>query len=649
MSAASPAAGVGALGEFFRYHGVWAPGVRLFRAIGFRAKALVISLAFGVPIAVLGWSYFADKAAAIGFSAKERLGVAYAEALAPVAQAVQQQRSAALAGGREDGGALTQALQRLQAAEQAHGPALATGGDLAALRQALSAPPTGSDAGALLAAYDQRMAALLTLLATSTDQSNLTLDPDIDTYYLMDAAMFRLVPMAEALSQIGAVGTRAVAEGELDAATRRRLVERAVELRAHAEAVRTGLAKAVAYNPDIAGPARGTEFLRQVATALAVVERDLMGAQLTGDAAGVRAAVDAALAGAWTLRGHTAAELDRLIGVRVDGMAQARNLVGVLLLLSLVAVVYLFSAFRKVLDGGLREVAFHIGAMRDGDLTTQPRPWGADEVAALMTSVGEMQASLRSIVGLVRATSDSIVHASQEISGGSADLSQRTERTAANLEESASAMEQVAATVRQTAGAAQEAAEIARGNAQSAGEGGQVVGEMVQTMREIRDASGRISQIVGTIDGIAFQTNILALNAAVEAARAGESGRGFAVVAGEVRSLAQRCAAAAREIKGLIAESEGKVGRGAAVAEQVGQTIGQIVERAARVDALLAEISTGAREQAAGVAQTTRSVQDLDAATQQNAALVEQTAAAAQTLRGTALTLADNVARFRLA
>jgi methyl-accepting chemotaxis protein len=647
MSAVSPAAGT--LGSFFRYHGVWAPGVRLFRRIGFRAKALVISLAFGVPIVVLGWSYFADKAAAIGFSAKERLGVAYAEALAPVAQALQDERRAALAGGREDSAALAQALQRLQAAEQAHGEALATAGDLAALRQALSAPPAGTDAGALLAAYDRRMAAVTTLLATSTDQSNLTLDPDIDTYYLMDASMFRLVPMAEALAQIGVVGARALADGTLDDAARRRLVERAVELRANAEAVRTGLAKAVAYNPDVAQPARGAEFLRQVDAALTAVERDLMAGPLAPDASGFRVAVDAALAGAWTLRGHTAAELDRLIALRVDGMAQARNAVSALLLLSLAAVVYLFSAFRKVLDGGLREVAFHIGAMRDGDLTTRPQPWGADEVAALMTSVGEMQASLRGIVGMVRTTSDHIVHASQEISGGSADLSQRTERTAANLEESASAMEQVAATVRQTAAAAQEAADIAQGNARAAGEGGQVVGTMVQTMREIREASGRISLIVGTIDGIAFQTNILALNAAVEAARAGESGRGFAVVAGEVRSLAQRCAAAAREIKGLIAESEGKVGRGAAVAEQVGQAIGQIVERAARVDALLSEISTGAREQAAGVAQTTRSVQDLDAATQQNAALVEQTAAAAQSLRQTALTLADNVARFRLA
>ncbi len=649
MSTVPMPAESGGLSEFFRYHGVWAPGVRLFRRIGFRAKAMVISLVFLVPIAVLGWSYFSDKADAIGFSAKERLGVAYAEALAPVAQALQQQRAAVLAGGREDAAALTQALQGLQAAEDAHGEALATGGDLGTLRQAVSAPAQGSEPAALLASYDRRMGAVLTLLATSTDQSNLTLDPDIDTYYLMDASMFRLVPMAEALSQIGAVGTRALADGVLDDAARRRLVERAVELRAHAEAVRTGLAKAVAYNPEVAEAARGAELLRRVDAALAAMERDLMGAPLATDAATFGRTVDTALAAAWTLRRDTAAELDRLIALRVDDKAQARNLVAVLMLVSLAAVVYLFTAFRRVLDGGLREVAYHIGAMRDGDLTTQPRPWGADEVASLMTSVGEMQAALRGIVSLVRSTSDGIVHASQEISSGSADLSQRTERAAANLEESASAMEQVAATVRQTAAAAQEAAGIARGNAQTASEGGKVVGTMVQTMREIRDSSGRIGQIVGTIDGIAFQTNILALNAAVEAARAGEAGRGFAVVAAEVRQLAQRCAAAAREIKGLIGESEGKVERGAAVAEQVGQAIQQVVDRASRVDALLAEISTGAREQAAGVSQTTRSVQDLDSATQQNAALVEQTAAAAESLRHSALTLADNVARFRLA
>ena len=266
-----------------------------------------------------------------------------------------------------------------------------------------------------------------------------------------------------------------------------------------------------------------------------------------------------------------------------------------------------------------------------------------------MHTLSGMQLSLRSIVTRVRGASDSIVHASREISSGSADLSARTERSAANLQQSASAMEQIAATVQQTAHSASEASAIAQTNSQTAERGGRVVGVMVQTMHDIQDSSRKIGDIIGTIDGIAFQTNILALNAAVEAARAGDAGRGFAVVASEVRQLAQRSAEAAREIKGLISMSVTKVDAGTAVVEEAGTTIKQIVDESTRVNRLLAEISSGAREQATGVQQTTLAVQDMDAATQQNAALVEETAAAADSLREQAERLAGRVALFRLA
>jgi methyl-accepting chemotaxis protein len=259
-----------------------------------------------------------------------------------------------------------------------------------------------------------------------------------------------------------------------------------------------------------------------------------------------------------------------------------------------------------------------------------------------------MQRALRDIVGQVRGSSDSIVHASSEIANASMDLSSRTEQTAANLEESASSMEQISATVRHTADNVREAAQVASGNSQSAAHGGSVIAAVVSTMQEINTSSKKIGDIIGTIDGIAFQTNILALNAAVEAARAGEQGRGFAVVASEVRSLAQRSAQAAREIKTLITTSVEKVEAGTHIVKGAGETMQELVINARRMNDLLAEISTAAAEQSSGVTQVGVAVNDLDRMTQQNAALVEQTAAAASALKDQASGLAEEVAKFRM-
>ncbi len=309
---------------------------------------------------------------------------------------------------------------------------------------------------------------------------------------------------------------------------------------------------------------------------------------------------------------------------------------------------YLFLSFYRVMDGGLKETRRHLRAMTDGDLTTSPAPWGRDEAAQLMLELRAMQDSLRSMVQRMRSSSDVIVHSSGEIAAGAMDLSARTEQAAANLEESAASMEQIAATVRHGADNTAEASRVARASAETAAEGGRVMRDVVQTMDAIRESSSRIGEIIGTIDAIAFQTNILALNAAVEAARAGEQGRGFAVVAGEVRTLARRSADAAREIKSLIGHSVDQVEAGAATVRRAGGTIDEIVASSQRVDALLGEVATGAREQSAGIAQVGQAVQELDRMTQQNAALVEETAAGAAAMKEEAQRLAAAVARFRM-
>lgn len=267
-----------------------------------------------------------------------------------------------------------------------------------------------------------------------------------------------------------------------------------------------------------------------------------------------------------------------------------------------------------------------------GDLTTVIEVVGNDETARLLRSLREMNASLSRIVGEVDTGIRTIASASTEIASGNQDLSSRTEQQASALEETAATMEELTGAVKQNATNARYASSLALSATEVAQRGGAVVARVVDTMASIQDSARRISDIIGVIDGIAFQTNILALNAAVEAARAGEQGRGFAVVAGEVRTLAQRSAAAAKEIKDLIADSVGRVDDGSILVHQAGSTMQEIVTSIRRVNDIIGEIASASEQQQDGIAQVNRAIAEMDDATQQNAALVEQAAAAASSM-----------------
>jgi len=267
---------------------------------------------------------------------------------------------------------------------------------------------------------------------------------------------------------------------------------------------------------------------------------------------------------------------------------------------------------------------------------------------SLLDSLSQMVRSLRTTVSQVRQSTDSISTASGEIATGNQDLSARTEQTASNLQQAASSMDQLTGTVKQSADSARQANQLASSAAEVAARGGSVVAQVVSTMDEINASSKKINDIIGVIDGIAFQTNILALNAAVEAARAGEQGRGFAVVASEVRSLAQRSAQAAKEIKGLIGASVERVEAGSRLVADAGQTMQEIVGSVQRVSDIIGEITAASSEQSDGIGQVNTAVTQLDQMTQQNAALVEESAAAAESLRDQAKRLASVVATFRL-
>jgi methyl-accepting chemotaxis protein len=287
-------------------------------------------------------------------------------------------------------------------------------------------------------------------------------------------------------------------------------------------------------------------------------------------------------------------------------------------------------------------------AVAAGDLSIQFEASGKSETSQLLMALKAMQGSLSGVVDNVRRNSESVATASAQIAQGNNDLSSRTEEQASALEETAASMEQLGATVKQNAENAKQANQLALGANEVAIRGGKVVGEVVETMKGINDSSRRIADIIGVIDGIAFQTNILALNAAVEAARAGEQGRGFAVVASEVRSLAQRSAEAAKEIKSLIGTSVERVEQGTAQVDQAGATMAELVGSIKRVTDIMGEISAASVEQSAGVAQVGEAVTQMDQATQQNAALVEESAAAAESLKVQAQQLVQVVAVFKL-
>jgi methyl-accepting chemotaxis protein len=641
---------------YFRHHGFWSPGVRLFRSLHFRSKALIVTTAFLVPIILLAVTLWNSTQDIVDFANKERAGVAALRLLVPVYENVLEVRNATRAklSGFDASADYTRAREKTEKSLATFKASVASGQDplglapaiakLEAAWQATAQSNNGADPSGRTV-FGPVTAALTDLLVKVGDDSNLVLDPDVDSFYLVNAMVLTLPQAAEEVGQVWGWGTYALAKGGLDEKNGKRFHAWSTNAQSKLAETRTYLGRAIAFNPALKTTIDQTpldianSFVKATVEALESNKGDA--AKLYGDGR-------AATTGLFQIYARALTELDTLLVTRNNTALQARNLRFAVVALCLTVAAYLFYCFYVVAQGGLNQVKRHLASMTEGNLTNSPTPWGKDEAAELMQSLNTMQASLLHIVSRVRASSEAIVGASTDIAKASQDLSTRTLQTSANLEETAASMEEISSTVKHTADSVREAAAVALSNSQTASRGGAVIAEVVSTMHGINASSKKIGDIIGTIDGIAFQTNILALNAAVEAARAGEQGRGFAVVAAEVRSLAQRSAQAAREIKSLISASVERVESGAKVVKGAGDTMNELVANAQRINSLLSEISTAASEQSAGVAQVGSALNDLDQMTQQNASLVEQTATAGSGLKAQAEELVREVAQFKL-
>ena len=643
--------------EFFRYHGIWAPGVRLFRRLGFQGKALVLTAVFLVPIALLSWQYFIDSTRTIHFTAQERKGVVAMRQFVPVLKGVIDIRNAtrAMAGGfdaaadyRRARQSTDQALSAMIATVRADNDALQLQAALEKLQAAWAATANAKQGldekgRTVFGPVTQAGVDVLNLIG---DRSNLVFDPDVDSYYLVNALVMTLPHTMENVGQLWGWGTYAAIRGGIGTDNEKSWYVWDARVKSGVDDVRAYLERAWTANPSLK-PRLDLTPLDQALTLRKVGELAVFDASAPKPADYYRQGQQT-VANLAAFYDQALPLLDELLARREAHLQNARLGTLIVLVAALSLTGYLFLSFQKVLEGGLREVVFHIDAIRQGNLTTSPRAWGADEVASLMHNIHALQTSLKRIVGQMRTSADHIVHASGEIAAGSTDLAVRTEESAASLQQQAQTMAHIAQTVQATANTANEASELATNNAEAARRGGAIIHTMVDTMGGIQQASRRIGDITAAIDGIAFQTNLLALNAAVEAARAGEAGRGFAVVAGEVRALAQRASTAAREIKGLVADSVGRIDSGTAIVNQAGAAVDEIVAQALRINEMLAQVAQSSREEANEVQQTTLAVQAMDTVTQQNAALVEQYAAAAAAMKDQAEVLSSEVSAFQL-
>jgi len=483
------------------------------------------------------------------------------------------------------------------------------------------------------------------------DYYGLSLDPDRDTYQLIQAMFYQLPYLSEELGKTRAKGAGLLAKKEASQADRLLLSSIVARVTDRLDQTLTAFNKAAHYNADfeakLGQPMRDAAQAAGQITELAM--REIVQPEaLTYSAENYVALATQAIDLQFALNAAASKQLNALLDEKIRGFYTTRWLMLGAMLGLLALAGYLAMLIARSVTRPLSNAIAVAQSVASGNLATEFDVGVPNEAGQVLRALKDMSGSLRHLVGDVRGSIEHISAATRDIASGNADVSARLESQASNLEETASSMEELTSTVRQNADNARQANQLVISAADVATRGGAVVSQVVQTMGEINESSHKIVDIISVIDGIAFQTNILALNAAVEAARAGEQGRGFAVVASEVRNLAQRSAAAAKEIKELISQSVEKVELGNRLVDQAGDAMGEIVGSVQRITLIMSDIATASAEQGAGIEQVNHAVTQMDDMTQQNAALVEQTAAASASLEEQTQALVGAMDRFVL-
>ena len=620
-------------------HAVLGPPKRVMRSISMVWKLTIVVALFAVPLTYL--------MAVSWIRASDELAVAHREHLGAVLMPFVLDVSEAAHGSGANFGVAMAALEKAVADDKDR---LGVSKDVAAVRAAWDpAKATSRDArvrASARTAVDEKIAALVESVSMA---SGIVLDPDMDTYHAMLGFAQALPAMAADFHQLAMLSEDAGA-GEFSDAERVGAAGHAALVERNAEIVKMAVEDITAANKAMGEALAISGEWVKGAEALAAESKKILAKGTEADAqfASLSSKLEAASVAAHGESKLWSKEFDKGIAARVKRLEITRWTTLALAIVSASLAVYLLLGFWMAMRGGVIAIRRSLDRIGAGDLTSAADVEGADEISLALHAIHEMQGNLAKTMRDLRHVSDSLGVAGGEIAAGNQDLASRTEEQAASIQQTSASIKHLDEAVQRNVGNAQKASELVSAASRVANDGGKAVEGVVSTMESIQASSRKIGEIIGVIDGIAFQTNILALNAAVEAARAGEQGRGFAVVASEVRALAQRSAGAAREIKGLIEDSGHAVDQGARQVQNTTGTIHEVVAAVERAARLMEDIALASREQGEGIGEVSKAVDQMDTVTQQNSALVEQTAAASESLKSQAAALVQVVSRFRI-
>ncbi|SFU63425.1 methyl-accepting chemotaxis protein [Pseudoduganella namucuonensis] len=635
------------------------PAIALMQRLRLFHKFMLVTLVFLLPLLLVAALLMNELHKSIAVTEREQRGVAYIGQLKDVTRLVQRHRALErlrLAARQQvDGKALRDdiafRLKRLDA-WQKDADGLSGLPEWAAVRQAWSAlserqaAMDAKDSVALHGALIGQIGKLGTLVA---DRSSLSLDPEVQTYYLIATFIKTLPDIAEDLSVIAARGGAYIDSGLLEGNEDQLLNATAMIARHNLDRLPAQVAAILQHNPQLKAALQ--PHMGAAPAALAFLERsrnEVTNSYNQTSGKEFNAAANQAIDGLYAFAGASAKALDQLLAERMARDLLRRDLMLLGVLAAMAAAAYLFAGFYLSFSRDVGSLNRAVQAAAAGDLTQTIASPARDEIGALVNAFGGMTRALATLVEGIRTGAGRIADGADELAGGNTELSGHTEAQAGDLSATVASMRALTANVQRNAAHAENGRQLVQSATAIARQGGQSVAAVVDTMAAIRASSDKISDIIGVIDGIAFQTNILALNAAVEAARAGDQGRGFAVVAGEVRNLAQRSAAAALEIKKLIVDSVGKVEAGSELVNSAGATMEQVVRSVQQTAAIIAQISAAEAAQRAEIEQVDHALARIDDMTRQNGALVLQASVGADLLHDEAVQLSQAVSRFRL-